>query len=283
MTYLRKIGPAEFLTTGSLPFHQSISTGMLSVVIASRFQRKPDGGLWLSDAVASIHNQELLGMRPLEIIVGLDAGSVIPTDAALLPVTYANADPQYMPSQANSLNAALKIASGDILGFLDDDDQWFPNRLTHGLYDLQFADIVSSSALNHDATGKRLGTSNHYSIPSGWLMRRQTQIELGWLDLNIRHYTDTEYVGRMNRAGLLRIMQVPQEPITQINNLTDALQLFLKLAPLGSALHSIAVSADLVYKVSHDNNMTTESINNDAGNAAKQMALIIERYGNHPY
>ncbi len=283
MAYLRKISPLDFIVTNELPIYKSVSDGMVSVVIASRFQRKPNGNLWLNDAVASIRNQEILGARPLEIIVGIDAAAVIPPDAGSLPVIFANADPQYMSSQANSLNAALKIASGDILGFLDDDDQWLSNRFAYGLQDLQCADIVCASALNYDATGHVLNTSNHYSTPSGWLMRRQTQLELGLFDFNIRHYTDTEYVGRMNRAGLLRIMQVPNAPLTNINILTDALQAFLKLAPLGSALHSIAAPTDLIYKVIHAGNMTAESINTDAGNAAKQMALIIERYGNHPY
>jgi hypothetical protein len=51
---------------------------------------------------------------------------------------------------------------------------------------------------------------NDFATPSGWLLRRKTWDMLGPFDETIRFHVDTEFLGRVNAAGLRRIHLVEE-------------------------------------------------------------------------
>ena len=127
MPYLLKTGETEFMPVAQPPVHQPVPTGLISIIIASRFTINPaDGNLWLESAIRSVYDQAALTNSPFEIIVGIDARAEIPAVAQDWPAQFARADAAAKPCQASALNAALRSATGEILAFLEDDDIWHP-------------------------------------------------------------------------------------------------------------------------------------------------------------
>jgi glycosyltransferase involved in cell wall biosynthesis len=85
-----------------------------------------NGERFLAQALDSVLAQDY---RPLEIIV-VDDGSVDGTAAIARSreeVRYIHQTNQGHPA---ALNAGLTVAGGDLIAFLDADDQWTPNKLT---------------------------------------------------------------------------------------------------------------------------------------------------------
>lgn len=174
----------------------------VSVIIPSRLQinsRDPDGKLWLNRALEAVLTQSIIDDLEWEIVVGLDPSKSPPTGS--FPVKWVNAS---MPSQANAVNAAVDASSGELLAFLEDDDYWLPDRLEYGLSCLDQCELVTSNQteVTDDGAFVRI---NDCPTPSGWLLRRKTWKSLGPFDATYRFHLDTEYLGRINAAGLRRI------------------------------------------------------------------------------
>ena len=85
-----------------------------------------NGEAYLADAVDSIHRQNY---EPLEIII-VDDGSTDNT-ANIVEGMSGNICYVYQPNNgpAAARNRGLKIAKGDVMGFLDADDLWSGNKL----------------------------------------------------------------------------------------------------------------------------------------------------------
>lgn len=104
----------------------------------------------LRTAVRSILDQDYPG--PVEVIVSYDHIPVDPLEDLAVPEgrtlrTLSNARPQGL---AGGRNTGIAEASGQLLGFCDDDDEWLPNKLTRqvGLWrEHPEAPAVSSSIL----------------------------------------------------------------------------------------------------------------------------------------
>ncbi|TXL75409.1 glycosyltransferase [Vineibacter terrae] len=170
----------------------------VSVVIPSRLQRHGDESLWLDRALRSIRGQTGLEGTAIEIIVGLDPGAQPPQHDAVRFVH------GRLAMQACAVNAAAAAATGDALAFLEDDDLWEPKRLAYGLAVLGRYDVVTCNQreVSEDGTFVRI---NDFATPSGWLLPRSLWARLGGLDESFRFHVDTEYLGRMNAAGVRRL------------------------------------------------------------------------------
>ena len=84
----------------------------VSVILASRLQSRPQAGpecLWLDRSLRSVHHQTVASAISLEIVVGLDPGTVLPARLVeVIPATAPRRD------QFAALNAAVTVASGDV-------------------------------------------------------------------------------------------------------------------------------------------------------------------------
>lgn len=97
----------------------------VSVIIATNGKR-PE---LLRTAVASIFDQSYAGA--VEVLVVFDHVEIDPLDDLSAPAnrslrTLVNARPQGL---AGGRNTGIEAASGEILGFCDDDDYWLPSKL----------------------------------------------------------------------------------------------------------------------------------------------------------
>lgn len=167
----------------------------ISVIIPSRLARNPvseDGNLFLDRAVMSVVRQT---HKAHEIIIGLDPGATPPGrfSAGLVIVNATK------PGQAAACNAAAHAATGELLAFLEDDDQWHPEHLATQLEALDDRyDFASASQRVTDETGNFL-RHNDFPTPSGWLLDRQVWDEIGGFDETFRWHVDTDFLGGMGR------------------------------------------------------------------------------------
>ena len=162
-----------------------------------------------------------------------------------------------------------------------------PGRLTYGLIDLAYADLISSSQCQINLGTAALNT-NDYATPSGWLLRHQTQKQIGMFDEDIKYHVDAEYLGRVNALNLRRLHQVALPPANHLSELPverGVLTLFLQNVASGSALHCHNAEVDLVIKHEHLETRSVaahvEPVENKA--AIDSMFQIVQRYGTHSF
>ena len=191
----------------------------ISVIVPSRLAVNPAGvaaaasdvmadpkdrELYLERALMSVKRQALPAGCQVEMVVGLDAGAVLP--ARFGDVRSANSDGT---GQAKAVNAAVAASTGDVLAFLEDDDVWAGPKLSYQLPLLDSYAFVSSNQREVDESGAWIRT-NDFATPSGWVMPRTTWDAVGpmlegWL------HCDTEWLGRLNATGLRRVHLVEKD------------------------------------------------------------------------
>ncbi|MCI0428969.1 MAG: glycosyltransferase [Rhodospirillales bacterium] len=149
---------------------------LVSVVITS--YNRPE---LLLHAIRSVRNQTY---KPVEIIV-IDDGSSVDIGQAVLAhdrhvAVIRNAETR----GANySRNAGIDRARGEIVAFLDDDDEWLPNKLEVQVAALREADaclcgykvLETGKVRTHDiteVTGRHLRQGNPFCGASGFAARR---------------------------------------------------------------------------------------------------------------
>lgn len=209
----------------------------VSVIVPSRLQTNPECGnaLWLDRAIASVMDQTGLSSREftVEIVVGIDPGQQPPPHLEHLRFVQGS-----QATQACAVNAAVQASRGEVIAILEDDDAWLPTRLQCGLEYLQVYDVVTSNQSEVLPNGEFVGI-NDFPTPSGWLFRRSLWDRLGPLDEEIRFHVDTEYLGRMNAAGVKRIHLVER---------TASLREWLRQVSRYSDIRSTHVSSPLVMR-----------------------------------
>lgn len=179
----------------------------ISVIIPSRLQPNPnmsdvydaDPELWLDRAVTSVLRQTV--GADAEILVAIDPS------APPLPVRFrqrCGTVVAAVPGQAGAVNTAVRLATGDVIATLEDDDYWEHGKLAAQLDCLQHYDLITCNARETTWDGAFI-RMNDFPTPSGWLMRREIWERVGGMDESFRFHVDTEWLGRANRAGLRRL------------------------------------------------------------------------------
>jgi glycosyltransferase involved in cell wall biosynthesis len=130
------------------PAHQCPS---VSVVIPTH--DRPD---FLRKAVLSALEQDYSG--PIEVLVvfdncdPLDIGALASRDERTI-VTLTNSR---KPGPLGARNAGIAAATGDVIAFLDDDDEWLPSKISRQV------DLLASGSADMVFTGVRFVAGNRY-------------------------------------------------------------------------------------------------------------------------
>jgi len=188
---------------------------LVSVVIPSRTQ--PDQGRFLARSIGSIRAQLLDRDVDFEVIVSLDRGAAVPQAEGLGRTRFAESQGQ---GQAAALNAGAAVAGGDYLAFLEDDDEWHPEKTRYALGVLERCDFVSSTQLEVDESGQALKV-NDFPTPSGWFMPIESWRLIGDFDTSYRWHLDNEWLGRLGDSRLRRLHLVEGNSLKDSNALSN--------------------------------------------------------------
>ena len=117
--------------------------------------------------------------------------------------------------QVAARNAAVRAAGGEVLAFLDDDDQWLPGHLTRlcaalragaayahadGWIEVRAGSVLlERAAFGLDATSAVLARTNPV-LMSGLAYRRELHARLGLFDPALPHYHDWDWHRRAAAA-----------------------------------------------------------------------------------
>ena len=179
-----------------------------------------DGADFVAKAIESALTQTF---SPLEVIVVNDGSR----DAAALARALKPFGNQivYLSQEnrgvAAARNAAIQIARGDLLAFLDADDAWFPDFLasqvammSRGRYDMVYANALLSgdetfAGFTYMDTNPSSGTANLASllalrchpIASGVVVRKELVVAAGLFNPILRRGEDFDLWVRLARAG----------------------------------------------------------------------------------
>ena len=163
-----------------------------------------NGARFLARCMESIHRQRY---EPLEIVV-VDDGSTDETPAllarlgpAVRSVRQANGGP------AAARNHGLRIATGDVIGFLDVDDTWPENKLVSQaghLRDDPALQIVQGTIREERSDG-RPSDPPYFNVNLGaFLFRRSAFAAIGPFDETLRMGEDVDLLVRAWERGLAK-------------------------------------------------------------------------------
>lgn len=214
---------------------------LISIIMPSRLKPNPMGDgteLWLERAFAHVRKQSLWGRVDLEVCVGIDHGMTPPAEVNTwnLQVKWATAGPERV-CQAAALNAAARLAQGDVVALLEDDDYWQASHLENALKGLAdgFA-FVSSNQVEITPEGKPFRYLD-FATPAGWTMPHALWREIGPMNEDFRWHLDNEWLGRLNAAGKRRLHMVEAGAPVDLEEMRakrPQLALVLEAAPEGS-------------------------------------------------
>ncbi len=185
----------------------------ISVIIPSRCDIDPrshQGELFLLRALQSIQAQTV---KVHEVCIGVQERT---PQLQQLAERYTDRHLHIVQTntkgQAAALNAAAAFTGGDVIAFLEDDDEWQPRRLFFGLKVMQKLDceFVSSNQLMVNLDGQVMGI-NDFPTPSGWLMSAALWRRLGGFDESFRWHLDTDFLGKLFKTGVKRAHLVEQD------------------------------------------------------------------------
>lgn len=169
-----------------------------------------NGERFLEAAISSVLGQ---ANTMLELIL-VDDGSTdgTPQIAARMGnrVKYVRQDNQGPPAARNH---GLRLACGDIIGFLDADDVWMPRKLDLQLSILQQntqCDIVwgrtqiamPAGPIERSVSFASYGDPAYYASLAACLFRRRAFDRLGNFNIAQRHGDDLDFFARAKEAGL---------------------------------------------------------------------------------
>lgn len=227
----------------------------LDVIIPSRSQDKQK--FFLQTSIASIESQTTCGDLQIRVVVCCDPGFCegnLPR-SFLDIVTVSSA----IPSQAAALNVGIETVESHYVAFLEDDDQWHPQFLEvtmkaqslirdeHGR-----GGLVSSTQQQINANGNPIGV-NDYAIPSGWLMDRETLVDVGKFDCSYRFHLDNDWLGRAAQKSVPRLhLFESHPPLCGSDQLRDGLQKVLRNSANTCQLIRHHCQVPLIKRLVHD-------------------------------
>jgi GT2 family glycosyltransferase len=96
-------------------------------------------------AIASVYAQDLINSSSVVEVIVIINGNDIVTRSALLSLNHPNLNILQIPEAgpSNARNVGVKTAQGEWIAFLDDDDEWLPQKLR-----LQYAAAIASKTQN---------------------------------------------------------------------------------------------------------------------------------------
>lgn len=263
----------------------------ISVIIPSRLAPVPTtttDSLWLDLAFRAIAAQQDVDVGALEVVIGVDHGTLERVPARFLRASVADWPRlRFVESegegQARAVNAAVRDSTGDVLAFLEDDDQWTQERLRRGLEHLEQGwDFVSSSAreLADDGFNSFI-RYNDFPTPSGWMMPRATWDRVGPLNDGFRWHVDNEWLGRATAAGVRRLHQVDQGGRARVL----APESWLANVRRYSAIAVMATEVPFVSRIrNRTGGMSTIAANPMAGaQSLREHEMMVERFGAVPW
>ena len=166
-------------------------------------------------AIRTVEKQSIPSNITVEIHIGVDKDSRVSLDynRFRLPVSVSKSNGQ---SQAKALNAAIEDSDGELITFLEDDDQWHAKYIHYSLAVLvDNVDFVTTNQIEIDSEGKIIGILD-YATPSGWLLKREAIQKSGAFNENFQLHLDNEFLGRAKKNELRRIHMVEKTaPIMQ--------------------------------------------------------------------
>jgi glycosyltransferase involved in cell wall biosynthesis len=172
-------------------------------------------------ALASVKEQ---GISDLEIIIGDDASTddTVAVVKALMPEATAVCLRVNQGASA-ARNAALKLAKGDLIAFLDSDDEWLPGKL-----EKQIAFLCEHPEVGLCGSGHILACKDGSRVefpgknPLDWrsslhgaqsfhgastpLMRREVLEKVGFLDEKLRVLEDWDWMLRISREFRIHVL-----------------------------------------------------------------------------
>jgi hypothetical protein len=173
----------------------------LLVIISSRLKKGADGVLFLEKAIRSIFHQSIAHKLAIDVVIGVDPGSMIPSDAKFLQtVRFVQSG---AASQASALNAAARELDHSYLAVLEDDDEWHPDYLMVAMDALNQVEFVSSTQIQFDVRGEVV-CINDFPTPSGWVMGRKVWETIGAFNESYLLHLDSEWLGRLAESGIKR-------------------------------------------------------------------------------
>ena len=261
--------------------HAAATAKRLAVVIPSRSQ--PAQAAFLAKAIASVRAQTVRGIT-FEVIVSLDKGESVPSLPDTDGVRFVEAASR---GQAAALNAGVGQVSADYVAFLEDDDQWHPERVNFALRALAHCDFTSTTQLEMEESGF-VTRINDFPTPSGWLMPLSSWQRVGPFNEAYRWHLDNDWLGRLAQSGLRRVHLVeataPVDPrlVAQVRPcLFNCLQLGGPQSILGR--HSLPFP--LVNRLVHANSGTS-AIERDAAAlelSKRESEQLVGRFGRIPW
>lgn len=216
----------------------------ISVICPSRLAVNPvshpqDGkpNLWLDRALCSVSYQAVADVE-FEIIVGTDS---IFTDAP--PQRFSDGGVKFAMGgvgQSRALNAAVRLSTGEVLAFIEDDDVWSNDKIATQLPFLRNYDMVTCNQREIDEYANFIRI-NDFATPSGWIMRRETFDRVGFFDETFKYHLDTEWLGRANDEKITRCHLVedghsPTDWLQNVKRFSDVIETRGITEPLVSRL-----------------------------------------------
>jgi glycosyltransferase involved in cell wall biosynthesis len=160
---------------------------------------------FLHEALVSVVNQTI---SPREIIVVEDGVSESCEAVAnsFNGVKYISQEPA---GWASARNRAIKLIESDLIAFLDDDDLWLPNKLEiqsefllKGNYDVAFTHGDEFLHEQEDTRDVRIRTAVPLVLPSSMLVKRQSFLQVGCFDDQLKQGELIDWYARAEDAGM---------------------------------------------------------------------------------
>lgn len=168
----------------------------------------------LPRALRSVAAQTL---APLEVLVLHDGGSPLPIGDWPFPVRALGVQPRQGPSGAR--NAAIALAEGEQIAFLDDDDEWLPDHLQQVAEASRQGFAFTDALLMHEGEGWaapfrfRFGPDTllrtNPIILSTVALSKQAFWRVGGFDLRLARYEAWDLFLRLRDAGT-SMVRVPE-------------------------------------------------------------------------